>query len=152
MVQQFMTLQEKIQELSSQYKIVAEVNLDAWHEMTDYQTKNWFKNILSEIHKPAYHHNERIIFTLTSGDRYSNVNTAAGAILTQLQKRINEVDISNFFIILLTNDATIPIAYSQVKDFISMIRRKTFLKRMLKYRLRKMLTKSLLNSLATSRR
>ena len=30
-----MTLQEKIKELSSQYKIVAEVNLDAWHEMTD---------------------------------------------------------------------------------------------------------------------
>ena len=114
-----MTLQEKIKELSSQYKIVAEVNLDAWHEMTDYQTKNWFRNILSEIHKTEYRPNERIIFTLTSGDRYSNVNTAAGAILTQLQKRINEVDISNFFIILLTNDATIPVAYLQVKDVIS---------------------------------
>lgn len=114
-----MTLQDKIKELSSQYKIVAEVNLDAWHEMTDYQTKNWFTNILSKIHKTAYHPNERIIFTLTSGDRYSNANTAAGAILTQLQKRINEVDISNFFIILLTNDATIPVAYLQVKDVVS---------------------------------
>ena len=119
MVQQFMTLQEKIKELSTQYKIVAEVNLDAWHEMTDYQTKNWFRKNLSEIYKTAYEPNERIVFTLSSGDRYSNVNTAAGAILTQLQKRINEVDISNFFIILLTNDTTIPVAYSQVKNVIS---------------------------------
>ena len=69
-----MTLQEKIKELSSQYKIVAEVNLDAWHEMTDYQTKNWFRNILSEIHKTEYRPNERIIFTLTSGDSSSRGN------------------------------------------------------------------------------
>ena len=114
-----MTLQEKIKELSSQYKIVAEVNLDAWHDMADYQTKNWFRKILSEIHKTAYKSDERIIFTLTSGDRYSNINATAGIILTQLQKRINEVDISNYFVILLTNDTTIPVAYLKVKDVIS---------------------------------
>ena len=114
-----MTLQDKIKELSTQYRIVAEVNLDAWHEMTDYQTKNWFRKILSEIYKTAYEPDERIIFTLTSGDRYSNIDAAAGAILTQFQKRLNEVDISNFFVILLTNDTTIPVAYSQVKDVIS---------------------------------
>jgi MoaA/NifB/PqqE/SkfB family radical SAM enzyme len=114
-----MTLQDKIKELSTQYKIVAEVNLDAWHEMTDYQTKNWFREILSLIYKIAYEPNERIVFTLSTGDRYSNINTTAGAILTQLQKRINEINISNFFIILLTNDTTMPVAYSQVKDVIS---------------------------------
>ena len=114
-----MTLQEKIKELSTQYKIIAEINLDGWHNLVDYQTKNWFRKILTDIHKEAYEYNERIIFTLTTGDIYSNIDATAGVILTQLQKRINEVDISNFFIILLTNDATIPIAYSQVKDFIS---------------------------------
>jgi len=114
-----MTLQEKIKELSAQYKIVAEISLDSWHEMADYQTKNWFKKILTEIHKDAYEDNERIIFTLTCGDRYNNVDSAGGAILTQLQKRLNEVDISNFFVILLTNDTTIPVAYSQIKDSIS---------------------------------
>lgn len=119
MVQQFMTLQEKIKELSTQYKIIAEVNLDAWHDMVDYQTKNWFRKILTDIHKEAYKDNERIIFTLTSGDRYTSTDAVAGTILTQLQKRLNEVDISNFFVILLTNDTTIPVAYSQVKDFIS---------------------------------
>jgi hypothetical protein len=114
-----MTLQEKIKELSSQYKIVAEVNLDAWHDMEDYQTKNWFRKILTEIHKDTYEYNERIIFTLTCGDRYNNVESVSGAILEQLQKRLNEVDISNFFVILLTNDSTIPVAYSQIKDSIS---------------------------------
>ena len=114
-----MTLQEKIKELSAQYKIIAEVSLDSWHEMVDYQTKNWFKKILTEIHKDAYEDNERIIFTLTCGDRYASVDSAGGAILTQLQKRLNEVDISNFFVILLTNDSTIPVAYSQIKDSIS---------------------------------
>ena len=114
-----MTLQEKIKELSAQYKIVAEISLDSWHEMADYQTKNWFRKILTEIHKDAYEDNERIIFTLTCGDRYNNVDSAGGSILTQLQKRLNEVDISNFFVLLLTNDSTIPVVYSQIKDSIS---------------------------------
>ena len=114
-----MTLQEKIKELSAQHKIIAEVSLDSWHEMADYQTKNWFKKILTEIHKDAYEDNERIIFTLTCGDRYNSIDSAGGAILTQLQKRLNEVDIGNFFVILLTNDSTIPVAYSQIKDSIS---------------------------------
>jgi MoaA/NifB/PqqE/SkfB family radical SAM enzyme len=119
MVQQFMTLQEKIKELSALYKIIAEVNLDGWHDMVDYQTKNWFRKILTDIHKEVYENNERIIFTLTSGDRYTNTDNTTGSILTQLQKRLNEVDISNYFVILLTNDTTIPVAYSQVKDVIS---------------------------------
>ena len=114
-----MTLQEKIKELSAQYKIIAEISLDSWHEMADYQTKNWFIKILTEIRKDAYEDNERIIFTLTCGDRYNNVDSAGGSILTQLQKRLNEVDISNYFVILLTNDTTIPTAYLQVKDMVS---------------------------------
>jgi len=114
-----MTLQDKIKELSAQYDIVAEISLDHWHDMIDYQTKNWFRTMLTDIHKTVYAPNERIIFTLTSGDRYSNADFAAGVILTQLQKRLNEVDISNFFVILLTNDTTMPNAYAQVKDTIS---------------------------------
>ena len=114
-----MTLTEKIKELNDQYKIVAEINLDSWHNMADYETKNWFRKILTEIHKEVYENNERIIFTLTQGDLYANNNSAAGSIITQLQKRLNEVDISNYFVILLTNDTTIPEAYLQVKDAIS---------------------------------
>ena len=114
-----MTLQDKIKELSDQYKIIAEVSLDECHDMIDYQLREWFRRVLTEVHKEVYELNERIVFTLTRGDAYADVDVAAGQILTQLQKRLNEVDISNFFVILLTNDTTIPIAYSQVKNFIS---------------------------------
>jgi organic radical activating enzyme len=114
-----MTLHDKIQELSTQYQIVAEINLDSWYEMEDYQIKNWFRRLLTDIHKEVYQPNERIIFVLTQGDRYADADSPGGLILTQLQKRLNEADISNFFVILLTNDITIPSAYAQVKDFIS---------------------------------
>ena len=114
-----MTLDKRITELKSQYDVLAVVDLDPWHDMVDYETKNWFRKILTEIHKEAYRDNERIIFTLTCGDVYADITTVAGSILTQLQKRLNEVDISNYFVILLTNDSTMPVAYSQVKDTIS---------------------------------
>lgn len=119
MVRLNMTLDEKITELRTQYDIVAEINLDSWHDMIDYEIKNWFRKILKDIYKLEYQSNERIIFTLTKGDRYATADTIAGSILTELQKRLNEVDISNFFVILLTNDSTIPTAYLQVNNDIS---------------------------------
>ena len=115
-----MNLQDKIKELSAQYKIVAEISLDGWHGVVDYQTKNSFKKILTDIHKESYEPNEKIIFTLTQGDVYADKDGVAGAILTQLQKQLNEIDISNYFVILLTNDATIPAAYSQAHNVISL--------------------------------
>ena len=59
-----MTLDKRITELKSQYDVLAVVDLDPWHDMVDYETKNWFRKILTEIHKEAYRDNERIIFTI----------------------------------------------------------------------------------------
>ena len=64
--------------------------------------------------------NERIIFTLTRGDVYADNKVVAGSVITQFQKRLNEIDISNYFVILLTNDATIPEAYLQAQSTISL--------------------------------
>ena len=83
-----MTLQDKIKELSDQYKIIAEVSLDECHDMIDYQLREWFRRVLTEVHKEVYELNERIVFTLTRGDAYADVDVAAGQILTQLQKRL----------------------------------------------------------------
>jgi MoaA/NifB/PqqE/SkfB family radical SAM enzyme len=115
-----MNLQDKIKELSTQYKIVAEISLDGWHGVVDYQTKYLFKKMLTDIHKESYEPNEKIIFTLTQGDVYADKDVVSGAILTQLQKQLNEIDISNYFVILLTNDATIPAAYVQAHNVISL--------------------------------
>jgi radical SAM protein with 4Fe4S-binding SPASM domain len=114
-----MTLQKKIAELKTQYDIVAEINLDPCHDMAEFHVKHWFRKIMSEIHKETYGPNERIIFTLTRGDVYANNEIVAGSLLTQFQKRLNDIDISNYFVILLTNDATIPAAYSQAQSTIS---------------------------------
>jgi hypothetical protein len=42
---------------------------------------------------------------------YANEQSPAGQLITQLQRRLNEIDISNFFVILLTNDVTMRDAY-----------------------------------------
>ena len=96
-----MTLQKKIAELKTQYDIVAEINLDPCHDMPEFHVKAWFKQIMSEIHKKTYEPNDRIIFTLTRGDVYADNDVVAGAVITQFQKRLNEIDISNYFVILL---------------------------------------------------
>jgi radical SAM protein with 4Fe4S-binding SPASM domain len=114
-----MTLQKKITELKTQYNIIAEINLDPCHDMAEFHVKAWFRKIMSEIHKEVYEPNERIIFTLTRGDVYADNEVVAGLVITQFQKRLNEIDISNYFVILLTNDATIPEAYLQAQSTIS---------------------------------
>ena len=114
-----MTLQEKIAKLKTQYDIVAEINLDLCYDMSEFHAKVWFRKIMSKIHKEEYSPNERIIFTLTRGDVYADNEVVAGAVITQFQKILNEIDISNYFVILLTNDATIPAAYLQAQSTIS---------------------------------
>ena len=93
-----MTLEEKITELKSQFDIVAIVNLDPWHELYEYDKKPWMRQILSLVHQDPYLNNQRILFTVSQGDVYA-VNSLAGELLTQLQRRLNEIDISNFFVI-----------------------------------------------------
>lgn len=114
-----MNIEEKIQELSQQYKVVSIINLDGWYDIDITQRKNWFRDMLQPAYKEVYENNERIIFTLSRGDLYVDEQSNSGYILTQLQHRLNEIDISNFFIILLTNDQTIADSYAATAEKIS---------------------------------
>lgn len=114
-----MNIDEKLKELKQQYDVVAVIDLDPWHGLQEYEKKIWINRLLTEVHQPSFENNQRIVFTLTLGDVYSSDESTAGALITQLQKQLNLVDISNFFAILLTNDATIPQAYKQNQSFIS---------------------------------
>jgi radical SAM protein with 4Fe4S-binding SPASM domain len=107
-----MTLEEKITELKSQYDVVAVIDLDPWHKLHEYDKKSWLQQILGPVHRESYLHNQRIIFTTSQGDVYENMESRAGILITQLQRRINEIDISNFFVILLTNDISMQQAYN----------------------------------------
>lgn len=106
-----MTLDEKITQLKSQYDVLAVIDLDPWHDLKEYDKKPWLRQILSLVHRDPYADNQRILFTVSRGDVYADNNSPAGQLLTQLQRRLNEIDISNFFVILLTNDTTMKDAY-----------------------------------------
>jgi radical SAM protein with 4Fe4S-binding SPASM domain len=107
-----MTLEKKITQLKSQYDVLAVIDLDPWHEAYEYDKKPWLQQILSQVHRESYLDNQRIIFTTSRGDVYENMESRAGILITQLQHRINEIDISNFFVILLTNDVSMQQAYN----------------------------------------
>jgi hypothetical protein len=107
-----MTLEENITALKSQYDVLAVISLDPWHDLSEYNKKPWLRQIISLVHQEVYLDNQRIVFTITKGDVYENTESQAGKLITQLQSRLNEIDISNFFVIVLTNDVTIREAYT----------------------------------------
>ena len=98
-----MTLEEKITELKTQYDIIDVIELDQWHSM-DYEfAQIWLDSEFRRIHRDEYADNQRILFIQRSGDIYVK-NDNVGIILKNLQMVANEVDVSNFFIILLSNN------------------------------------------------
>ena len=112
-------MKQTLEDLRSRYSIVAEIDLDPWHDLDEHKKKQWLRTVLQKIHRNVYANNERLIFTLTRGDVYTDEYSQTGSLLLEFQRRINEVDISNFFVILVTNDTTIPDSYAQVKQQIS---------------------------------
>jgi radical SAM protein with 4Fe4S-binding SPASM domain len=95
-----MTLDEKIIEYTHNFKIIGIVDLDKLHELKIYQRDPWLRNTLQSLHQTVYQNDQRILFTLT---RCKN----SAAILDRLQHCLFEIDISNFFIVVLTNNLEI---------------------------------------------
>ena len=112
-------MKQTLQDLYSQYSVVAQIDLDPWHDLDEHKKKQWLRTILQQVHRDVYADNERLIFTLTRGDVYTDEYSQTGSLLLEFQRRLNEVDISNFFVILVTNDTTIPDSYAQAKEKIS---------------------------------
>ena len=106
-----MKLDERITELRSQYDVVAVIDLDPWHDVHEYDKKSWMRQILGLVHQDSYLDNQRIVFTISQGDVYTDNDSLAGQLLTQFQRRLNEIDISNFFVIVLTNDVSMRDSY-----------------------------------------
>jgi radical SAM protein with 4Fe4S-binding SPASM domain len=112
-------MKQTLQDLYSQYSIVAQIDLDPWHDLDEHKKKQWLRTILQQVHQDVYADNERLIFTLTRGDVYTDEYSQTGSLLLEFQRRLNEVDISNFFVILVTNDTTILDSYARAKEQIS---------------------------------
>jgi MoaA/NifB/PqqE/SkfB family radical SAM enzyme len=98
-----MSLLAKLTELEDQYTAYV-VDLDPWHDQPGYQQELWLNKQLMSVYKPEYQLNERIVCTMTRGDVYRDTSTA-GQLISNLHRQLNTIDISNFFVILLTNDS-----------------------------------------------
>ena len=98
-----MTLEHLLQKYQSNYNLISVVDLDNWYTIAPTNRAEWLRNLLHRCYQPAFNDNQRIVFTLSLGDEYYTQTDIAGVILTTLQEQLNQVDISNFFVVLLTN-------------------------------------------------
>lgn len=114
-----MNLQQKVEQLQQQYNVIAVVDMDPWHDLSDVDRKAWFREVLTPLHREEYQGNDRLVFTLSRGDVYKDADSDCGIFLKQFQRRINEIDISNFFVILVTHDNSVADAYKQMHSTLS---------------------------------
>ncbi len=98
------SLENLINQYKEQYSVVDIVNLDDWYSRDDSERPIWLQDRLKKIYKEAYANNERIILTLTQEDEYSKETDEAGLIVRTLVDVLNLLDISAFFITVITID------------------------------------------------
>jgi sulfatase maturation enzyme AslB (radical SAM superfamily) len=101
-----MKFHEQIEQLQKQYNIVNTVDLDHWHTMAYEDAQRWLRDTVKRLWKEKYDANDRLIFVLKHGDVYVE-NSELGLILKNLQIAVNKQDISNYFIMILSNTANI---------------------------------------------
>lgn len=97
-----MTIEQTINNLKQQYQVLAVVDLDAWPQDNYDAAKTWLNDILIKLRKDCFENNERIIFTLTKD--YYVKNTKGGLVLKNLQVLLTEVDITKYFVIVVTTN------------------------------------------------
>jgi radical SAM protein with 4Fe4S-binding SPASM domain len=98
-----MTLEQLLKTFQDRYDLVGVINLDDWYARSPSERSEWLRDRLHSVYRPEFLPNQRLILTLSQGDEYVSDMDAAGMILTTLQEQLNQVDISNFFAVLLTN-------------------------------------------------
>lgn len=102
-----MTLQEHLDTLYKKHQVLSVFDLNHWFDQPLNDREKWLSESLSSVWQEAYTDNQRLIFTLTCGDEYENSTAKIGTALLHLQYWLNRVDISNFFIVILTNESDI---------------------------------------------
>ena len=111
-----MNLQEKISHIQSMYDIIDVVDLDQWHLIKPFKRESWLRNKLQSLHRDEFKINQRIVFSMIASDEYKSESEAAGVILKNLIYFLNAVDITNFFVILITNAPDIEGIKSWIRD------------------------------------
>jgi radical SAM protein with 4Fe4S-binding SPASM domain len=98
-----MTLEQLLNNFQDQFDLLGVINLDDWYARAVNERPEWLREQIHSVYRPEFANNQRLIFTLSQGDEYVSEMDTAGVILTTLQEQLNQIDISNFFVVLLTN-------------------------------------------------
>jgi radical SAM protein with 4Fe4S-binding SPASM domain len=88
-----MTLNQYLIQLNNDYDIVGHIDLDQLTNMPIYEHSNWIYTQLSQVYRNSYEPNQRLIVSFT---KLCNDN-----VLHELQRQLNAIDISNFFVALV---------------------------------------------------
>ena len=100
-----MNITDTINNLNNQYDIVGTIDLGQWTD--NYETsKTWLIHECQQLHRLQYEINQRIVF-IHSKDYYVKNEDQSGLILKNLQIALNEVDISNFFAVVISTNPNI---------------------------------------------
>lgn len=99
-----MTLDQHLADLQVQYNVIAQIDLSKWDNEYE-KSSSWLLDEIKKAHKEEFDNNERIVF-VHQHDYYVNDNQI-GIILKAIQVYLNEVDISNFFAVIISTNPDI---------------------------------------------
>jgi len=107
-----MTIDQCIINLKSQFNIVGITNCDNFNP-----SSVDLYNQIRTLHQDSYEISDRLIFIINK-DFYKK-NQSVGIMLQSLQSMLNDIDISNFFVCIITTNPTIKTEYQWILDNIS---------------------------------
>jgi radical SAM protein with 4Fe4S-binding SPASM domain len=107
-----MNIDQRVDELRLQFNVIDVVNCDNF-----LPTSVDLYSHIKKLYKETFEPNERIVFLITK-DYYKN-NSSCGIMLQSIQAIINDIDISNYFVCIITTNPTIKTEYQWTLDNIS---------------------------------
>jgi sulfatase maturation enzyme AslB (radical SAM superfamily) len=97
------TIQQIVQELCSQYQVISVIDLDYWAQ-GDYETnKQILLSSIQNVYATEYQNTQRIVFTHS----HDVVVNHKSIVLNNLLLALNELDISTFFVVIVSSDPNI---------------------------------------------
>lgn len=108
-------LEDTISKIQNDYTVNGLIYLSQFYQENG---NHWLYTTLQSLYKPVYEPNERIVVVQDCPEVYDYTGLPGKAI-TQLQKYASQIDISNFFIILITGNANIEHELTQARELYS---------------------------------
>ena len=108
-----MNIEQHLTHLKSKFNVLEIIDLSNWND--DFElSRNWLEHTCKKIYQEEYKENQRIVFV--QREEFYNKNSTNGIILENLQSMLNFVDISNFFVILVTTNPDIHLEIAKIKN------------------------------------